>query len=131
MAAVTLPHAAASAALARRRLASELSADGLPVDVVADAELMMGELFGNVVRHARPLPDGSVRAYWLLLGGRLRLAVTDGGSIRVPHALPLRPSATSGRGLSIVEALAAAWGVEPTSQGAVTVWAELDLTGRA
>jgi hypothetical protein len=37
------------------------------------------------------------------------------------------PSATrsSGRGLHLIDALTAAWGVEPAPEGGKTVWAEL------
>ncbi|GFH37347.1 hypothetical protein SCWH03_35850 [Streptomyces pacificus] len=64
-------------------------------------------------------------------GRRLRIEVTDTRGDRLPPApgtlSPPPDDAESGRGLLIVEALAARWGVTPGPVPRKTVWAELDL----
>jgi hypothetical protein len=67
----------------------------------ASAELIYGELIGNVVRHAPGPIDVDV-----MLDGRVRLVVQSSGpSIRVAPSLPASPLAECGRGLFIVNAL--------------------------
>jgi serine/threonine-protein kinase RsbW len=126
MAAVAVSHTASSAGEIRRALASSLGSRGLRESSIDDAELVMSELMGNAVRHARPLADGSVRAQWGFYDHRLRLAVTDGGSMTEPRPRPADTESTVGRGLAIVAALAADWGVVDESDRC-TVWADLDL----
>src|SRR3954464_2527575 len=129
MAVLSLPHVPASAAAARRRLAHELTMLGVAPAVVADAELVITELVGNAVRHARPLAGGKVCAGWELAGGALFLRVTDGGA--ATHAIVRRTADPlddeSGRGLAIVSAIATDWGSE--SDGArLRTWATIDLS---
>ncbi|MFL6136475.1 MAG: GAF domain-containing protein [Frankiaceae bacterium] len=121
---VELPADTGSPAVARQAVAGALSRWG--VNALTDtAVLLVSELVTNAVRHAgtalrlavlRPSP------------GRVRIEVTD----HAPHA-PLRPlavetSAEGGRGLFLVQALAAGWGSEITGTGK-TVWFELDELG--
>jgi anti-sigma regulatory factor (Ser/Thr protein kinase) len=126
---VALPHAPSSAATARRQLVRELTALGVPPAVVADAELVITEMVGNAVRHARPLENGKVCAGWELRGDELVLRVTDGGADTRPAIRhPVDPlEAENGRGLAIVAALARAWGAERHGPGSRT-WATIDLT---
>src|SRR5947199_301168 len=63
-----------------------------------------------------------------LAGRRLRSSVSDESS-RVPVPRRGGPSRESGRGLQLVEELAADWGVETTAAGK-TVWFEVDLAAR-
>ncbi|MBI1759186.1 MAG: ATP-binding protein [Actinobacteria bacterium] len=124
---VSVPHDVASAVQVRRQLAADLRECGLAEDSVRDAVLLGSELVGNAVRHARPLPDGTVRVSWQITGGRLRLTVTDGGTgtgTGAPHLVSADPTATAGRGLSIVDAIASLWGVE-TTDGSTQVWVAL------
>lgn len=86
-----------------------------------DVELITSELVGNAVRHGR-------REVTVLVGydaGRLRVGVGD-GSRQLPHARQANADDVSGRGLLIVEALAAAVGVSHTV-GGKRVWAEVDV----
>jgi anti-sigma regulatory factor (Ser/Thr protein kinase) len=97
---------------------------GISPDRCDDAALVVSELVGNALRHARPLADGTLRVAWVLDGHRLRVEVTDGGGATTPE---LRPApelrmAVSGRGLAIVDALAEAWGSHSDRSG-TTVWA--------
>jgi hypothetical protein len=117
-----LPPAPGACRVARRLVRSAF-AGGAPADAVDSAELVVSELAGNAVRHARStfkaevsFPDASVR-----------LAVTD--------AKPL-PDGWSGfpiareHGLGLVAAVAEDWAVEPLAGGKV-VWAELARDGQA
>jgi anti-sigma regulatory factor (Ser/Thr protein kinase) len=92
--------------------------------VVGDAALVLSELVGNAVRHARPLPGGAMRVEWSLHPDTVEVAVTDGGSSELPVALPADEAATGGRGLTIVEALSSAWGTRRADRGKV-VWAHV------
>ena len=126
MTAVVLPHAPASAAVARRSLTSELTAAGIAGTVVGDAALVISELVGNAVLHAHPLPGGALRVEWSLQRDTVEIAVTDGGSSEVPVAIHPDAASTGGRGLSIVEALCRTWGTRRAGRGKV-VWARIPL----
>jgi PAS domain S-box-containing protein len=68
----------------------------------ASAELIYGELIGNVVRHA----PGPVDVDVALDGERVRLVVqSTGRAIRVTPSLPISPLQEFGRGLFIVDQL--------------------------
>jgi hypothetical protein len=54
---MALPHGPTGVADARRRLRTNLSAQGVPDPVVDDAVLILSELISNSFRHARPLGD--------------------------------------------------------------------------
>ena len=83
------------------------------------AELIVSELASNVVRHANTPFEVEVQA-----GRRLiRVSVIDGAAVDL-RVTAAAGDATSGRGLTIVDALSYRWGVDKTSDGK-TVWAEL------
>jgi anti-sigma regulatory factor (Ser/Thr protein kinase) len=107
-----VPFAASSVATVRRNLFSWLEQVDARTDIVDDARVVVSELVGNAVRHASPLADGCLLVSWQLDGTRLRLSVTDGGSPTAPHTIDAPVSATSGRGMSIVETLVADWWLE-------------------
>lgn len=113
--------------MVRHELRSDLTAHAVPAPVVDDAVSIVSELLGNALRHAAPLPDGSVQVRWELRSAVLSLSVTDGGSDQLPTVRSAGTLDTGGRGLSIVSSLADEWGVEraPT---ATTVWAELSVS---
>jgi anti-sigma regulatory factor (Ser/Thr protein kinase) len=119
-----VPHSPISAALARQRLCTLLSAQSIDPDLVDDVALVVSELVGNAVRHATGLPSGGLHVDWEIRPGVVEVAVTDGGGFSDPEARDPGVEAQSGRGLAIVDALAADWGVR--RQGSVTtVWAAL------
>jgi anti-sigma regulatory factor (Ser/Thr protein kinase) len=100
---------------------------------VQDAALVFTEMVGNAVRHAHPLPGNVLLASWKHADGRLLLRVTDGGGRHQPHLRDAGPYDTRGRGLAIVSAVAAAWGVQRRGAGlgrSSTVWAELETGPR-
>jgi anti-sigma regulatory factor (Ser/Thr protein kinase) len=118
---VRVPHVAASVPRMRRTIVDDLRGRDVPKDVVEEAEMVVSELLGNSVRHASPLPDGTIRIHWQVKGGVVELDVTDGGGRTAPK--PLQPSVYSlfGRGLRIVRYLAHEWGVLDEDRGS-TVW---------
>jgi anti-sigma regulatory factor (Ser/Thr protein kinase) len=123
---VVVPHDARSASVARHHLSRDMNAHRVDDSLAGDAELLLSELVGNAVRHARPLPGGVVRVAWEVAAREVVLRVTDGGSTNGhrPQIAMADTDSVSGRGLTIVAALAARWGVEPTV-GGQSVWAVL------
>lgn len=108
-----VPFQAPSAATARAALKDWLSRQGVSGEVVDDARVVISELVGNSVRHAHPLPNDDLLISWCLDDdGALVISVSDGGSITSPHKVQADGSAVSGRGLTIVEALADRWWIE-------------------
>ncbi|MFL6138499.1 MAG: SpoIIE family protein phosphatase [Frankiaceae bacterium] len=111
------------AAAEARRLVAETLAGGPFGTLVDDAQLVATELVTNALLHGAPPVALSVE----LTGSSLRIEVSDGSS-----STPLRgtggESAMTGRGMVLVESLAARWGVERTDAGKL-VWAELEPGG--
>jgi anti-sigma regulatory factor (Ser/Thr protein kinase) len=107
-----------SAGVARRFLRATL--DGWDAAGFTDnAELILTELVTNAILHAKT--EIVIRVD--LGASALRLEVAD-RSPRQPVARHYSAEATTGRGLSLVDALAERWGVQPEVDGK-TVWAEL------
>jgi hypothetical protein len=117
------------ARLARRLAAHQLDAWGVPHGTSASdaAVLIVAELSANAVFHGRvPGRDFALRLVHEPAAALVRVEVSD-----THPALPvsLDPSADSdgGRGLILVEALAARWGVTDRTGPGKTIWAEVDL----
>ncbi|HUR74157.1 MAG TPA: GAF domain-containing protein, partial [Sporichthya sp.] len=107
------------AATRARRFVAEVLADA-PDDTVSIAELVVTELVTNAVLHAKaPIVVRVSRT-----DGGARVEVEDGGR-DLPIAPPLNPHSMTGRGLALVTATTAGWGVEPAAGGRKTVWAEV------
>lgn len=119
----------ANAGRARRSAQARLSAWGVDEEAAATAALLVSELVTNAVRHARA-PRGREIGLHLTLDARcLRIEVSDAGSGQPVTHQP-GPDNESGRGMSIVAALAERHGVCPRPHGiGKTVWAELALAG--
>ncbi|MFJ3619862.1 ATP-binding protein [Streptomyces iakyrus] len=84
-------------------------------------ELGVTELLANVVRH---VPDRRCALLLLRQPAGVRVEVSDGSD-----QLPLAPASwdeesENGRGLLLLDAVAAKWGVSPWSEGGKTVWFE-------
>jgi len=120
--AVSVPHAARSVGEVRRRVRDSLQQQGLGNAMIESAEMVVAELLGNAVRHARPLPDGTVAVEWVMREGIVDVTVTDGGSPMLVTLRTAPPMATGGRGLQIVSVLARSWGVVELTRGR-RVWA--------
>lgn len=105
---------------ARSALRQALSDWGLP-DLADDVELAAGELLVNVLLHTE---GGAVLTLEVLPEPvrRVRLSVQDRSSVWPRRRSP-GEAATSGRGLLMIDALSAQWGVEPRGDGKA-VWCE-------
>jgi anti-sigma regulatory factor (Ser/Thr protein kinase) len=124
MSILTVRHTPSSASIVRQAVQAAFISSGASEDDAFDAALIASELVSNAVRHAAALPSGQLAVEWLLDADGYRISVTDGGS---PHRIRSRVATTrelSGRGLTIVAALAADWGVSTSAGSAqTTVWA--------
>ena len=97
--------------------------------LTGDVELVVSELVTNSVLHADAGPDETISIDLQLLDNRLRIAVVDGGSPRVPHVVPPDPERPGGKGLFLVARLSSAWGVVRERSGRTQVWCELTVAG--
>jgi anti-sigma regulatory factor (Ser/Thr protein kinase) len=97
-----------------------------PDDPLADdVELAAAELITNVIRHTGA--GGLLQAWDPKPDVPLRLEVSD--SAHTAPQMVEEPGASGGFGLRILDSIADAWGVLPTSTGKV-VWAEFDRSKR-
>ncbi|MDA0563223.1 ATP-binding protein [Streptomonospora sp. S1-112] len=100
-----------------------------PSPETTTATLLTSELATNAITHSSSgLPGGKFEVSVHLAPGWARVEVRDLGSPEQPRAQHRDPYDTSehGRGLDLVEALAAKWGTEPRSDGlGRLVWFEL------
>ena len=112
----SLPNSLRSPALARMLVRQAL--ENCPPERVETAELLVSELVTNAVRHAE---TGVVLNISVV--PTIRIAVDDSSCDHLSARLAAVDKDT-GRGLAIVEALAAAWGCESAPQGK-RVWFEL------
>lgn len=106
------------AATLARNFVRECSTDLGSSDVVDALVLCASELVTNALDHALP-------PYRLTVTrgpGRVRIGVAD-ASVRLPVLRAASTVSERGRGIFILEAMAARWGVDPTPMGK-TVWAE-------
>jgi anti-sigma regulatory factor (Ser/Thr protein kinase)/CheY-like chemotaxis protein len=120
---LVLTHQPRSVTMARQFVADLLPQWGLE-RVVPESELLVSELVANAVRHV-PAPCAVELSHHADL---LRIAVADSGP-GLPDLQALRPLSEGGRGLHLVSAFAAAWGVDQLDEGGKLVWAELDPVG--
>lgn len=123
---VELPYTPSSVGAARRRLIDNLHAAGVCETPVCDAGLVLSELVSNALRHATPLPGGTVKISWDLTAETVLIAVCDGGGESFPKVREPAGSALGGRGLGIVARLSLRWGVL-RGDSETTVWAELPV----
>ncbi|MYU12836.1 ATP-binding protein [Streptomyces sp. SID8361] len=117
------------AAAVRRMVAGHLR-DWRLGAMVDHVVLATNELFANAVEHGSSGPADTVTITVSLerFGRELRVEVADGSPV-VPVARKPEPTEESGRGLAIVDDLAADWGTEPPDPGArgKKVWFTLPL----
>ena len=119
-----LPPDALSVQAARRFTSSAVRSLGA-TQVVEEAELLVSELAANVVLHART----PMRVSVLGRKGRVRVEVRDDDPT-LPQRCSPDPMALDGRGVMLVDTLAAAWGVNGNRHGK-TVWFELGVRDQA
>lgn len=111
----SFPAEGRSVAAARRFATAALT--GTPTEVVEAVELMVSELASNCIRHVNASFELTVDRE----PDQVRVEVIDRGGGRPAMRAP-EPSDDTGRGLRIVDMLAARWGVRFDPDSAKTVW---------
>lgn len=119
----SFPADVASAASARRFVETTLARWGCE-DFRDDALLLVSELVTNAATHANSSCDVVVTH----LADGIRIEVQDHDASHAPVQQPFDVTAQNGRGLLIVERVAAEWGTEMRPSGKV-VWFVLDPPG--
>jgi anti-sigma regulatory factor (Ser/Thr protein kinase) len=102
----------AAPARARRLLTDALESAGHGGRLLADARLVITELAANAVEHARSPFSVSLRD----ANSTIRIRMRD-ASPALPELREESSTLSRGRGLRLVSALAAGWGVEPSADG--------------
>jgi anti-sigma regulatory factor (Ser/Thr protein kinase) len=113
----TVPFATSAVRVARAKITLALRQAQVTGTVVEDARLVVSELLGNALRHARPLPDGGLEVTLHLDDASIRICVADGGSATLPTLQHPPPMSLGGRGLAIVRSLTRDWGVQESLAG--------------
>ncbi|MEU5097545.1 ATP-binding protein [Streptomyces sp. NPDC020996] len=121
------------ARLARRLATHRLDLWGIPYGSPASdtVALVVAELAANAVLHGRvPGRDFELRLRCDRASGVVRVEVADTHPMRPEPPLPgaSPDDADGGRGLLLVEAVAARWGVDARRGPGKTVWAECALS---
>ncbi|MFC8435600.1 SpoIIE family protein phosphatase [Streptomyces sp. NPDC057253] len=115
----TLPEDPVAAGEARAHVRRQL-AEWLLEDLVMTTEIVVSELVGNVIRHAR----GPIRLR--LLRSRTLICEVSDGSLTTPRIRHAGDTDEGGRGLQLVSALCQRWGTRYTSDGK-SIWTEQPL----
>jgi anti-sigma regulatory factor (Ser/Thr protein kinase) len=106
-----------------RAFAAALLGPGHPCEQTVT--LLTGELVANSVRHSGSgAPGETVTVTVTTAGGTVRVEVTDRSSSSVPALRAPGADAEGGRGLQMVDSLAAAWGYRQLD-GRTTTWFEV------
>lgn len=122
-----LPRHARSVGRARARLREHARAWQIPDESLETAVLLLSELMTNACKHAHVSPGREISTRCILRNGTLRVEVSDAAD-EFPQPCEPSPDDESGRGLTLLEALADAWDVFPRPYGiGKTVWFELKL----
>ncbi len=113
-----LPARPASVPAARRFIVDALRSWGAP-EVADVVRLLASEIVTNAIVHART----NVVVIIVVTPPIVRVEVSDDAE-RYPEMRRADEEATSGRGMTLVDALASAWGVQPAN-GGKCVWFEV------
>lgn len=105
-----------------RRFVRERLAEWRIESLVDDAFIVVSELAANAITHA----DSSYRIRLALSEAALRIEVRDGGA-GTPEPQPMSMTDEHGRGLLMVAALSASWGIEEADDRHKVVWADLTI----
>jgi anti-sigma regulatory factor (Ser/Thr protein kinase) len=109
--------------LAARRFLREVAAGRLPPQMLDSASLLTSELVSNAVRHAKREPGDEMQLTVSVENLSVRVGVQDTGPGFDPEHLP-EPTAGSGWGLRLVDAVSSRWGVTRGAAG-TEVWFEI------
>ena len=113
-------------ARAARRAVSDFLVELGRDDLLPSVALVVSELVANAIMHARTEMLLSLEP----VDAGVRVAITDGSS-SLPRWSPASPTATSGRGLLLVDRLSRSWGVDRLAAGGKAVWAQVDAESAA
>jgi serine phosphatase RsbU (regulator of sigma subunit)/anti-sigma regulatory factor (Ser/Thr protein kinase) len=113
----SLPEDPRAAGQAREHVRGQLAAWHLDEELLMTTELLVSELVGNVIRHAK----GPIQLR--LLRSRTLICEVSDGSLTTPLIRRSAPTDEGGRGLQLVAALAHRWGTRYTPHGK-TIWTE-------
>lgn len=116
----TLEPSLTSVGTARRFVRDVLTNRRVAVKVIDVVELLTSEVVTNALLHASSAEELVIR----LGAARVRVEVSD-SSPEPPVQRRINVVAAGGRGLTIVDAMAAKWGVEHPRQGGKVVWFEV------
>ena len=119
MSTLRLEPAVESTPIARHWVRAHLR--NIPPDVAECAALLTSELVTNAILHA----DTPLSVTLHTLADRIRVDVAD-GSVVVPSIKDYGTEAATGRGLTLFDTLASAWGVQLVPGGKI-VWFELPV----
>jgi anti-sigma regulatory factor (Ser/Thr protein kinase) len=113
-----MPLGAQAPRMARRAVAAVLTGWGFTdVEWLDEVGVVVSELVTNAVHHGGGCVELGVQAH----GDRVIVSAADGSSV-VPRRRS--PDDAGGRGLALIEAFAAGWGVED-HEGGKRVWIQL------
>lgn len=115
---ISLPASPQSAALARRFVREAVCP--AHESLLEDAQLLASETVANAAVHGGPPIVLSVHC----AGDALEVRVRDGSPV-LPQVQPADELAEGGRGLMLVELLAADWGIHPVNPASKEVWFRL------
>lgn len=112
-----LPFEVASVTVARGVVTDALTAYGAGPQAIGDANIVVGELVMNAVRHGSPRGSRrTVEIAWLMGPDALRFSVCDGGHVDHLQAQMPSPTSIGGRGLAMVDLICRGWSYD-TSDG--------------
>ncbi|MQS38993.1 ATP-binding protein [Streptomyces katsurahamanus] len=115
----------------RRIVRAHLNQWGIGVGITETAELLVSELVANTLRHGTDT-SGEFRVHVWCAGQCVRMEVGNGGPLNpaprpaVPPTVDAADLSESGRGLTLVDALADDWGISPDG---TRTWCVLDIPG--
>jgi anti-sigma regulatory factor (Ser/Thr protein kinase) len=119
-----LPATTGSVASGRRWVVDAARAQGAGDDTVDVVELLASEVLTNAVRHGST--TGTIQVHVIRHAEHLRITVRD-ASTCLPEVKDAQPDEVGGRGMALVEMLAAAWGVHQHGIAGKSVWFEVAL----
>ena len=120
-----LPFATSSVTVARSLVIDDLTTRGPGGRTIADANIVVGELVMNSVRHGRPIDPHVLEISWVIGIDRLLFGVRDAGHVDHLVATMPAPDAVGGRGLAMIAMLCDRWSYDTV--GGTRVIAELHL----
>jgi two-component sensor histidine kinase len=123
--ALAVRHEPASAARIRSAIAADLEQRAVAAGAVDDVILVASELVGNAILHTSA--DDDLDVSWDVESDCVTITVRDDSDAE-PLLRRANETDTHGRGLTIVAALSADWGVAHTGRGK-RVWAQIPLPG--